>query len=524
MSTSEWKYDPKTRTITSTYEPQPRQLMLHLTKAKQILYGGAAGGGKSHAIRWDAYHFCVENPGMRAYLFRKTRPQLKMNHLDFIREEVPKELATYAASENCLNFENGSILYFCYCDGEKDVYQYHGAEIHWLGIDEATMFNKFQLDYLRTRVRLGGFAQKAKQSDRLPRIVYSTNPQGGPGHSYLKKIFIDAADPEVIFHDSTSEVKEKKDRLGNITKEYMPGKTSIFIPAKMDDNKYLDADYEGTFTALEPELARALRDGDWDAVTGAALHNLSREKHEIAQFKPMEKGPTDRTRYWTHFMSMDWGMARPYSIGWYAVCEGGMIVKGKYVPHGAVVRYAEDYGWDGNDNKGCRMPSEAVAKRIKMLEKEWALPHMDYRIGDSQMWAQTDGPSPYEKMFKAGVQLRQSKKDRKVNYEEILSRLAGSPTFREDGKAEAHPMFFITSNCTQFWRTTPALILDTTDPDKGPGITPAQEDHIYDEVSYALRSRPYISTEEDRFQVAYDQAWKKANKGQKGSSDPYSTK
>ncbi len=498
--------------------------MLHNTVAKQILYGGAAGGGKSHSIRWDAYQFCVENPGLRAYLFRKNRTQLKYNHLDFIREEVPEQLATYAASENCLNFKNGSILYFCYCDGDKDVMQYHGAEIHWLGIDEATMFNPFQLNFLRTRVRLGGFAQKATQVKYLPRIVYSTNPQGGPGHSYLKRVFIDQAPPEIRFYDKSSEVPEKRDRQGNVTKAYKKGFLSIFIPAKMDDNKYLDADYEGNFTALQPELARALRDGDWDAVAGAAYHNLSRDKHEIGQFKPMEAGVHDITRHWTHFMGMDWGTARPYSIGWYCVCEGGMTIKGTYVPDGAVIRFAEDYGWDGRENTGTRLPSDAVARRIIQLEREWGLPYMDYRVADYQMWSQTDGPTPQEKMMRNGVLLRKAIKDRKINYEEFLSRLAGSPTYREDGATEDHPMFFITENCTQFWRTVPSLVLDTTDPDKGVGNTPAQEDHVADEVSYALRSRPFITSEEDRYQQKYGKAIKKAMRGTGNASDPYSTR
>ncbi len=530
MSISEFKVDKKTGTITSTYEPQPRQMILHNTQAKQILYGGAAGGGKSHSIRWDAYQFCLENPGLRAYLFRKTRPQLKMNHLDFIREEIPDELAKYAASENCLNFKNDSILYFCYCDGEKDVYQYHGAEIHWLGIDEATMFSKFQIDYLRTRVRLGGFAQKAKQLEYLPRIIYSTNPQGGPGHSYLKRVFIDQAPPEHRFYDKTSSVPEKKDRQGNVIKKARKGFMSIYIPAKMDDNKYLDEDYEGVFTSLEPELARALRDGDWDAVTGAALHNLSREKHQIRQFKPMERGVHDDTRHWTHFMSMDWGTARPYSIGWYCVCEGGMTLKGRdggkdvYVPDGAVIRYAEDYGWDGTENKGVRLPSDAVARRIRHLEKEWNLPVMDYRVADYQMWSQTDGPTPAEKMLRGGILLQKAQKDRKINYEEILSRLSGSPTYRDDGKSEDHPMFYVTSNCSQFWRTIPSLILDTTDPDKGPGITPAQEDHVYDEMSYALRSRPFVTSAHDRYMDKYGDEIKKAMAGSGKSVDPYSTR
>jgi len=135
---------------------------------------------------------------------------------------------------------------------------------------------------------------------------------------------------------------------------------------------------------------------------------------------------------------------------------------------------------------------------------------MDYRIADSECWAQKDGPSVQERMSEVSpkLQFKRSIKDRKRNYSEVLARLAGNPLVVQNGESGDYPMFYITENCEHFWRTVPNLTLDTNDPDKGPDTK--LEDHVYDEVCYGLRSRSYISTEEDRFNQKHWQEIKEA--------------
>ena len=511
--------DKKTNTIKCGYQPQPKQALLHGAKVKQILYGGAVGGGKSHGLRFDAYQFCLENPNLRAYLFRKNLPDLRRNHIDYIRDEIPLEIGVIKTSDNSLVFSNGSILYFCYCERESDLQRYQGAEMHWLGIDEATQFTPFMLTFLRTRVRLGGYQRICKQLDFLPRIIYATNPQGGPGHGWIKRIFIDHSPMgNVIFYDPTTKMpKSKRNPKGR------PGYKSLYIPSRMDDNKYLDEDYESSLQALPPSLRKALAEGDWDVVVGAALHNLSRKKHMIREFTKIAHR---ETRHWTHLMSLDWGTASPFSVGWYMICDGGMIIPAKdgfkemFVPDGAIIRYDEWYGWDGRENSGLRLDSIAVAKGIKRIEKEKNMPVMDYRIADSQCWGMSDGPTVASKMYATGIPLRQCKKDRAACYEELVSRLAGNESYSRDGRIEEYPMFFVTENCRQWWRTVPSLILDTADPDKGPAKKPSQEDHTYDETVYLLRSQTFVSTEEDRWMDKHGDEY---NKALGKSMDPYST-
>lgn len=473
--------------IVLPYQPQDKQKLLHGTSAKQIFYGGAAGGGKSHSIRWDAISFCLENPGLDAYLFRRTLGELEDNHIRKMREEIPEALGKYNETKKRFDFYNKSGLNFCYCEKEADVLRYQGAEIHWLGVDEAAHLTEYQLTYLRSRVRLGGWKPNPRHAHLLPRIVYGSNP-GGPGHQFLKTTFIDPSPPMTFFFDETmADPKNPEDR----------GWKSIFIPAKMTDNLYLDKSYAGQFRALAPELARALTEGDWDAVVGAALHNLSRERHQLRTFTP--------PRHFTRFMALDWGTARPFSVGWYCVSDGAVLSAKdrwpeRWLPAGAVIRYAEWYGTDGRPNHGLRLSADQVAVEIIKKEAERKEPPVAYRIADHQMWAQHDGPSPRERMRLIGtihenkILLRQSKKDRKANYAEIVARLAGNPKFSENGETW-EPMFFVTANCTQWWRTVPPLVLDENDPDKGPGTD--QEDHCFDETSYALASRPFTTTEQE---------------------------
>lgn len=506
--------------VNLNYTPQAKQMLLHNAVAKQIFYGGAAGGGKSHSLRWDAVMFCLRNPGMEAYLFRRTYSELEDNHIRPIIRELPMEIGQYLPSKNIYQFKNGSRIVFCHCEHTNDYLKYMGAEFHWLGLDEASLMEPIQIIELRARVRLGGFSEKIVDKEFLPRIIMTSNP-GGPSHNLLKRTFIDAAPPMNYFHDKTLRDPRKPDDKGWL---------SIFIPARMEDNVFLDESYGSVFGAMAPERARALREGDWDAVEGAALHNLSKSVHGVKPFTI----PT----HWTRFMSMDWGTAKPFSVGWYCVAGENTWIKNNdhipetkenpdrrvFIPHGSIIRYNEWYGWDGQkEDVGIRLDSVTVAQGIIEREKEMNLKEIDYRVCDSAMYAQHDGPSPAERMmYTTGgrIVLRKVPKDRTANYNEILSRLnpVRHEIETENGtKRIKAPTLFITTNCSQAWRTLPPLLLDSNNPDKGPGEK--QEDHVYDELAYACASRPVLNTIESRV----DDEMFEYEKAIKRTIDPYST-
>ena len=131
-----------------SFTPQPRQALLHRCAANEILYGGAAGGGKSAALRAEALFWCLAIPGLQAYLFRRTFPELERNHILKSQQEFPAEVGRYLKDRRRYEFHNGSKLHFCHCQYEDNVHDYQGAEIDLLLIDELTHFTEFMYVYL----------------------------------------------------------------------------------------------------------------------------------------------------------------------------------------------------------------------------------------------------------------------------------------------------------------------------------------------------------------------------------------
>lgn len=460
----------------------PKQAQALLSSGTEILYGGAAGGGKSFFLRVVSIMAALEVPGVQVYLFRKNYPDLRDNHLTgptsyhaLLHSYVQHGHVKFNQLENQFNFKNGSAIKLRHLNTSKDLQNYQGSEFHLLLVDECTHFLEHEYRFLRSRVRMAGIEVKSKYFKNLPKIILSANP-GGVGHQWVKQSFIDPAPFMQIWKTPPDE--------GGFMRQY--------IPARLEDNPSLtesDPNYRDRLAGLgNPNLVRAMMDGDWDVVAGAAFERLNRDDHCLRPFNPPS--------HWTRFVAMDWGTAKPFAVLWFCVAEGHTVLAAKgdwpeqEIPDGAVILYREFYGWNGNADQGCRMESTEVADRILEIEDEAGEPKIDYRVADSAMWSKTDGPSPIERMFKQSegrLNFRPAEKDRAMNYQEVRARIAG-----DDGV----PMFYATENCTHFWRTVPTLQLDEVNPDKGPDSR--MEDHIYDALAYGLRSRPYVRTERQR--------------------------
>lgn len=436
------------------YDPQPRQKLLHQAIAQQILYGGAAGGGKSHSLRWDAYDFCMKNPGCNAYLVRKSQPQLEANHILPLKRELPKELGNYNETKKRFDWFNGSVLQFRHCEYDRDLHDFQGWECHWLGIDEASQLNEEHIKYMKTRVRLGGWEPADEAAKlRLPRCVMTSNP-GGPSHHYLKQLFIDAGPPETVFYDAT---------MRNPKNPEHKGWSSMFIPAKMDDNVFLDDDYAGQFGQLSEWQAQQLRDGDWDVIPGAFFDCWS-EKNIIKPFTPPP--------WWPKFRSCDWGFATPFSIGEWTVSDGTEVETPEGTqsyPEGALIRIWE---WYGNEtgNKGLRLDGSTVASAV-IRERGKVQPGP----GDPSMWRSDMGPSAAEKMATSGLIFFKGDNQREAGWQEMYARIKAG-------------MLLSFDTCYDFIRTIPALTADQMNPND---VEKVGEDHCGDEARYMCMARPY---------------------------------
>jgi hypothetical protein len=449
--------------VTFSYDPQPKQALLHTTLARRILYGGAAGGGKSHALRHEGYLRCVLNPGAQVYLFRRTLNNLEKNHIVKLPEEVPQEIATFNRNRYALEFVNGSILWFCYADSEADVENYQGAEIHELLLDEAALFTPRQIGYLRSRIRLGSY--QPRQPQFLPREVMGSNP-GGPAHEFLKQTMVAPAVPGEIFLD------HKAVQFGG---QPIP---CIYIPARMGDNRHLDANYAAQFADMPEHTRRMFVDGDWDAIAGSFFDCWDAKRHVI----PTVKVPD----HWMRFRSIDWGHATPFSVGWWAVSDGSPLSlrDGSLLPTSAetLVRYREWYGGQADDsgagtNKGLRLQPGELAKGI--LERTAPGEAIAYTVIDPSAARADTGPSAREQLARAGVTTIPGDNKRESGWQEVYGRL-------NQGK------LLVMDCCRDFARTIPLLMPKEINPED---VEKGGEDHVADEARYACMSRPWVSVQ-----------------------------
>ena len=152
------------------------------------------------------------------------------------------------------------------------------------------------------------------------------NP-GGPGHLWVKQWAVDHGPYKVITDDET-------------------GLQRTFIPALLTDNPALleaDPNYINRLKAVgSPQLVKAWLEGDWSIIEGAFFEEWNAARHviESRSKSAVALDPLPRR---------DWGSARPFSVGWYAVVQDDIMHAGRRLPRGALVRYREWYGWNGKE-------------------------------------------------------------------------------------------------------------------------------------------------------------------------------
>lgn len=430
----------------------------------EVLYGGAAGGGKSDALLIDALGQ-VDKPRYRALILRRSYPELQ-ELIDRSREYYPAAFpgARFNKTDKRWTFPSGARIEFGYIANDDDVYRYQGQEYSYLGWDEVTHFSEFAYKYLMSRCRSTDPAITC-------RIRATANP-GGKGHAWVKARFIDPAPGLSTMMDEET------------------GQERVFIPSKLKNNPHLaKTDYGRRLMALPEADRKALLDGDWNAYEGEVF-NLEQGIHiwTWAQFKE-RTGHDKIPQEWTRFRSMDWGYAKPFAIYWYAVDYEGRA----YV-------YREFYGIakDGKHqiipNEGARLEPEKVAEKVASIEKEaretiatgWTGPDIGQNVR-----ADHGGGKKIEDHFRAHGVFWQywtaSAGSRLAGKMALHQRLAYERG--EDGNIREWPgLIFIEEACPHAIRTIPALEYDEHQPEQ---VNTDGEDHAYDSISGFCKMKPW---------------------------------
>lgn len=218
------------------FDPTPKQTaFLVMNNVKEVLFGGAAGGGKSIAQLMAALQF-VDVPGYSAILFRKTYSDLSLpGALIAISKEwlmpfVDKKEIHWSEKDKKYTFPSGATLAFGYLEGSNDCFRYQGAAFQYIGFDECTHIAPANYRYLFSRLR------KTKDLNVPLRFRATCNPGGEYGEYYHQRFFKEGAE-----------------------------KGRIFIPAGLADNPHLDADqYREALSELDPITRAQLEDGNWE--------------------------------------------------------------------------------------------------------------------------------------------------------------------------------------------------------------------------------------------------------------------
>ena len=404
---------------------------------KDVLYGGAAGGGKSYAMLVDPLRY-AHKKAHRALILRRSMPELR-EMIDKSRELYPQAFpgAKFREVEKLWNFPSGAKIEFGFLERDADVYRYQGQAYSWIGFDEITHLpTEFSWNYLASRLRT--------TDPEIKTYLRCTANPGGVGSQWVKKRYIE---PE----------ENNKSFVGT------DGLTRKFIPAKLADNPYLSEDgvYEQMLNSLPPIQRRQLLEGNWDVAEGAAFVEFDPDAHIITPFEiPLS---------WERVKGIDYGYASE------SCCLWGTID----MNDGTLIIYRELY------KEG--LTGEELGSII--TDMEMVDPFSVNGVLDTAAWARTGttGPTVGEALLRAGHKLRRADKNRvqgKIQIHEYLK-------VRESGR----PKLQIFNTCPNLIRELQSIPLSKTNPED---VDTHASDHAYDALRYMIMSRPRMDSPLER--------------------------
>ena len=435
------------------FQPNPGpQTDFLAASEREVLYGGAAGGGKSFGLLADPMRY-FHNKNFNGIILRRTNDELR--ELIWKSQEMYPKIypgAKWQEKKSQWVFPSGAKLWMTYLERDEDVLRYQGLAFSYIAFDELTQHaTPFAWNYMRSRLRT--------TDPDLPLFMRATTNPGGRGHGWVKKMFVDPAPANKRFVATDIDSGEPMVFPIGHDREGDPLFYRRFIPASLKDNPYLmrDGQYESNLLALPEMQRRQLLEGDWAVADGAAFPEFNQTKHVCEPFDI----PSD----WRRFRSCDYGYSSYSAVHWFAIDPSYETL---YV-------YRELYV--------SKHTGKDLGRAVMEAEQGDSI---HYGVLDSSCWHNRGqiGPSIAEEMISMGCRWRPS--DRSAG-----ARVSGKNRFHEVLKINEEtdtPGIVFFNTCRQIIADLPII---PSDPKGSDDIDPRYAtDHAYDSVRYGIMSRP----------------------------------
>ena len=412
---------------------------------QEIFLGGARGGGKTDAVLGKWVILAMQyGQAFNAVMFRRTT----ISADDAI--ERSKQIYTpmggfYREQYKSWIFPNNARIRFRYLEKISDAEHYQGQNLSHAWVEEVGQYPiPDPIDRLQGALR---------SPHGIPIQLTLTGNPGGAGQSWLRERY------------HLHPLPQHPVRRTRTLPDGMQYECGV-IPSRIGDNKLLlqrDPGYPDRLKLVGNEkLVQAWLNGDWSAIGGAFFDEWSEHDHVVEPF-PI---PHD----WIRIVGFDWGSAKPFSVGWWAI----PLDDYGDIPRGALVRYREWYG-ASKPNVGLKLTADQVADGIR---ERTGAERIDHYVADPSIFTQDGGPSIAERM-----KLPWTPADnRRVG---TLGAVGGWDQVRARLRDR---MLFVFSTCDDFVRTIPILQHDER---WAEDLDSDSEDHIADEVRYVCMSRIY---------------------------------
>ena len=445
------------------FKPTPKQAEFLAAPEKVVLYGGAAGGGKSFALVFDAIRF-AHRPAMRSLIIRRANSELK-ELISVTKQMYPKAFpgAKFNESKMIWTFPSGATLEFGYMDKPDDKERYIGLPYSYIGWDEIQLQKSPEaFDFLFSRLRTTD-----------PEITCYVRCTGNPGGApWVKQRFIDPAPYNTPF-------------LRHLPGQEDDGLSYKFIPATMFDNPYLaeDGEYEKILKQMPAHKVQQLLYGNWDVVEDG-FFNFDPDLHISDEFPPL---------HWPVVTSMDYGWNDPATCLWGAVDP----------ETGAIHIYRE--------LEMINRTVEQWAQAIKHEENKEQFTPITDRVVDWTMFKMTGhtGPSHLETLTRYGFRMKPADRNREAGWAQVNQRLLPN--------LNGEPMLYVHRNCKRLIDQLQTATPKETNPDdidQTRIFSMGRKHHwdLLDTLRYMCMARPRTDVQDllikDAKQTA---AWKKYN-------------